>query len=53
MKAEELNKTLDKDFSALTEENKKNVLEMTRLLVLTQNTIVPKILNPGKQENAK
>jgi len=30
----------------LTEKNKKSVIEMTRLLVLTQNTIVPKILNP-------
>jgi|GEM_PF-1951442 len=40
------NEILSKDFSALTEKNKKSVIEMTRLLVLTQNTIVPKILNP-------
>jgi len=41
-----MNETLNKDFSALTEANKKGVIEMTRFLVLTQNTIVPEMLNP-------
>jgi hypothetical protein len=37
--------TLNDDFSALTEKNKKNIIEMTKFLVLTQNTIVPELLN--------
>jgi len=41
-----MNETLEKDFSALTEENRKSVIEMTRFLVLTQNTIIPKMLSP-------
>ena len=53
MNAEELNKTVNKDFSALTEENKENVIDMLRLLVLTQNNIVPKMLNIGKKEAEK
>ena len=39
-----------KDFSALSEENKKKVLDMTKFLVLTQNTIVPAMLQTGEQE---
>ena len=39
-----MNETLNEDFTALTEENRKSVIEMTRFLVLTQNTIVPKLL---------
>jgi len=46
MEAEVMNETLEKDFSALTEENRKSVIEMTRFLVLTQNTIIPKMLSP-------
>jgi len=46
MEAEATNEILKKDFSTLTENNKKSVIEMTRFLVLTQNTIVPKILTP-------
>ena len=46
MEAKVMNETLSEDFSALSEENKKCVIEMTRFLVLTQNTIVPKMLNP-------
>ena len=45
---ENLNETLNKDFFVLTEENRKSVIEMTRFLVLTQNTIVPELLNPEK-----
>jgi len=41
-----MNETLGEDFSALTDENKKSVIEMTRFLVLAQNTIIPKILTP-------
>jgi hypothetical protein len=35
---------LKKDFSTLNEVNKKNVVEMTKFLVLTQNTVVPAFL---------
>jgi hypothetical protein len=35
---------LKQDFSILNEANKKNVIEMTKFLVLTQNTIVPGFL---------
>jgi hypothetical protein len=45
MKTETMNETLNKDFSALTEKNRKSVLEMTKFLVITQNAIVPNILN--------
>jgi hypothetical protein len=40
-----MNETLNKDFSALTEENKKSIIDMTKFLVITQNAIVPNILN--------
>jgi hypothetical protein len=40
-----LNETLKIDFSALTEKNKKKVVDMTRFLVITQNKIVPELLN--------
>ncbi|GHV39429.1 hypothetical protein AGMMS49546_11450 [Spirochaetia bacterium] len=36
--------TLQKDFSALTEENKKNIIEMTKFLVITQNKVLPSML---------
>ena len=48
---ENLTETLNNDFSALTDDNKKSVLEMTKFLVLTQNTIIPEMLNPSKNEN--
>jgi hypothetical protein len=49
-----LQKTLDKDFSALTEKNKKSVLEMTKFLVLTQNAIVPALLaDPAPPDEAE
>jgi hypothetical protein len=40
----EMAETLNKDFLTLTAENKKNVIEMTKFLVLTQNTIIPGFL---------
>ena len=40
--------TLNNDFSALTEENRKNVIEMTKFLIMTQNTIVPELLHFDK-----
>jgi len=40
---------LNKDFSELTEENRKSVLEMTKFLIITQNTIVPELLNIDKK----
>jgi hypothetical protein len=53
--------TLNTDFSTLTEKNKKNIIEMTKFLVLTQNTIVPELLNdkadvppsPAEKEKAE
>jgi len=47
---ENLTETLNNDFLALTDDNKKSVLEMTKFLVLTQNTIIPEILNISKNE---
>jgi hypothetical protein len=41
---EEMMEALKQDFSILNESNKKNVVEMTKFLVLTQNTIVPGFL---------
>ncbi|MDR1149188.1 MAG: hypothetical protein LBK66_11210 [Spirochaetaceae bacterium] len=41
----DLKEILNKDFSVLNEKNKKSVINMTKFLVLTQNTIVPNILN--------
>jgi hypothetical protein len=43
-KEKNLQETLKTDFPALTEKNKKSVLEMTKFLVLTQNAIVPSML---------
>jgi hypothetical protein len=40
----EMAKTLEQDFPVLKETNKKKVVEMTKFLVLTQNTIVPGFL---------
>ena len=50
---ENLTETLNNDFPALTDDNKKSVLEMTKFLVLTQNTIIPEMLNPSKNEESK
>jgi hypothetical protein len=36
---------LNTDFSILTEKNKRNIIEMIKFLVLTQNAIVPELLN--------
>jgi len=47
MKAENLNEALNSGFSALTEANKKSVIEMTEFLVLAQDSIVPGILSPN------
>jgi hypothetical protein len=40
----EMTENLRQDFSALNEANRKNVIEMTKFLILTQNTIVPGLL---------
>jgi hypothetical protein len=40
----EMMKTLEQNFSILNEGNRKNIVEMTKFLVLTQNTIVPGFL---------
>jgi len=51
--SENLTETLNNDFLALTDDNKKSVLEMTKFLVLTQNTIIPEMLNPSKNEKVR
>jgi hypothetical protein len=40
----EMTETLKQDFSILNENNKKKIVDMTKFLVLTQNTIVPGFL---------
>jgi hypothetical protein len=50
---ENLTETLNNDFSSLTDDNKKSVLEMTKFLVLTQNTIIPEMLNLSKNEGKR
>jgi hypothetical protein len=40
----EMAEILQHDFSVLNESNKKKIVEMTKFLVLTQNTIVPGFL---------
>ena len=42
--------TLNNDFSVLTEENRRSVIEMTKFLIITQNTIIPELLNPAKTQ---
>ena len=44
-----INQTLNNDFSILTEENRKSVIEMIKFLIITQNTIVPELLNIDKK----
>jgi len=45
--------TLNNDFSVLTEENRRSVIEMTKFLIITQNTIVPELLHPDKKQSIK
>jgi hypothetical protein len=40
----EMVEILEHDFSMLNETNRKNVIEMTKFLVLTQDTIIPGFL---------
>jgi hypothetical protein len=40
----EMTETLWQDFTTLNEVNRKNVIEMTKFLILTQNTVVPGFL---------
>jgi len=44
---------MNKDFACLTGKNKEKVLDMTKFLVLTQNTIVPAILQERQPEKRK
>jgi hypothetical protein len=46
-KAENMANELNTDFSTLTDENRGKVLEMTKFLVLTQNTIIPEMIKPS------
>jgi len=50
---EKNNETLDEDFITLTDDNQKSVIEMTKFLILTQNTIIPEMLNSSKNEENK
>jgi hypothetical protein len=45
---EENLQTLNNDFSVLTEENRKSIIEMTKFLIITQNSIIPELLNFNK-----
>jgi hypothetical protein len=47
--ADDSNQTLNNDFSVLTEENRKSVIEMTKFLIITQNNIVPELLHIEKK----
>jgi len=42
--------TLNNDFSILTDENRKSVIEMIKFLIITQNAIVPELLHIDKSE---
>jgi hypothetical protein len=46
--AEDNLQTLNNYFYALNEENRKNIIEMTKFLIITQNSIVPELLNFNK-----
>jgi len=41
--------TLNNEFSVLTEENRKSVIEMAKFLIITQNNIVPELLHLEKK----
>ena len=49
MDVEKMDQALNRDFSELTDKNRESVLELTKFLILTQNTIVPKLLNTEKK----
>jgi hypothetical protein len=40
--------SLEQDFSVLNEAGRKNIIEMTRFLVFTQNIIVPGLLKENR-----
>jgi hypothetical protein len=40
-----MTENLRQDFSALNEANKRKIVDITKFLVLTQNTIIPRLLN--------
>ena len=44
---------LNNDFSVLTEENRKSIIEMAKFLVITQNNIVPGLLHLDKEKIKK
>jgi hypothetical protein len=45
--------TLNNDFPVLTEENRESVIEMTKFLIITQNTVVPELLHLDNKQLAK
>jgi hypothetical protein len=51
---EKLLETFNKTFPDLTDENKSSILDMTKFLVMTQNSVIPSMLeNHGKKEDRK
>jgi len=47
---EEDMEVMNKDFACLSKENRQKVLDVTKYLVLTQNTFVPAILQNKQSE---
>jgi hypothetical protein len=54
---EKMLKTFNKTFPDLTDENKLSILDMTKFLVLAQNSVIPSLLEhqhiPPQADNAK
>jgi hypothetical protein len=49
-KAENMTDELNKDFSALTDDNREKVIEMTKFLVFTQDLIIPEMIKPSQKK---
>ncbi|MFP3040611.1 hypothetical protein LQZ19_02205 [Treponema primitia] len=47
---EKMLETFNKNFPALTEENKLSILAITKFLVRTQDTVIPSIFNKQEQK---
>jgi len=51
MEQDQETKTMNRDFAKLTEENKKKVVEMTKFMALTQDSIIPALLQSNTQKS--
>jgi len=47
---EHVMEVMNKDFACLSEENRRKVLDVTKYLALTQNTVVPAILQQNQPD---